>query len=80
MSSFKNLQVNSAFPKEELYGLVSQIRRAGVSIPEYCRRIPAAFQKTGQAIFSISLRISSARYYLFISKEFSITNGPNCLV
>jgi four helix bundle protein len=58
MSNFQNLdawkismelvkmvyQLTKKYPKEEIYGLVSQTRRAAVSIPsKYCRR-------NGQAI------------------------------
>jgi four helix bundle protein len=35
----KNVYVlTNNFPKEEIYGLINQIRRASVSIPRYSRR------------------------------------------
>ena len=48
-------QITSTFPKDELYGLTSQIRRACVSIPA---NIAEGCGKEGDAEFSRYLRIA----------------------
>ena len=45
-------KLTEQFPKQEVYGLVSQMRRAGVSIPYKCsRRFQAISQQGVQAVF-----------------------------
>lgn len=61
----------SGFPKEEVYGLTSQIRRAAVSI---AANIAEGFKKTGTADKIRFLNISQGsleecRYYLILSND-----------
>jgi four helix bundle protein len=60
-----------AFPKEELYGLTSQFRRAAVSIPA---NIAEGFRKQSEADKARFLNISEGsleecRYYLILGKR-----------
>jgi four helix bundle protein len=60
-------QLTSAFPKSEVYGLVSQLRRAAVSIPA---NIAEGFKKTGKADKTRFLNIAQgsleeSRYYFY---------------
>jgi four helix bundle protein len=59
------------FPKEELYGLISQMRRAGVSIPA---NIAEGCGKKGDADFARFLQISMGsaselEYYFLLSQD-----------
>jgi four helix bundle protein len=59
------------FPKTEIYGLISQIRRAAVSVPA---NITEGFKKTGKAdkirYYNISQGIlEECRYYLLLAKD-----------
>ena len=59
------------FPKEELYGLTSQFRRAAVSIPA---NIAEGFRKYSEADKARFLNISEgslgeSRYYLILAKD-----------
>jgi len=61
----------AAFPKEEVYGLTSQLRRASVSV---AANIAEGFKKTGQADKVRYLNISQGsleecRYYLILAKD-----------
>lgn len=38
-------KATGGFPKQEVYGLTSQIQRAAVSIPAYCRRLREGFRR-----------------------------------
>ncbi|MBU2444278.1 MAG: four helix bundle protein [Bacteroidetes bacterium] len=63
--------ITATFPKEEMYGLISQIRRASVSIPtnisEGCGRgSDADFRRFLQFAFSSACELE---YLLFISYE-----------
>lgn len=60
-----------SFPKSELYGLTSQLRRAAVSI---AANIAEGFKKTGKAdkarFFNISQgSIEECRYYLVLARD-----------
>ena len=48
-------QVSQSFPKEEIYGLTSQIRRAAVSVPS---NLAEGAARTGQREFSQFLSIA----------------------
>ena len=60
-----------SFPKSELYGLISQLRRAAVSI---AANIAEGFKKTGTAdkarFYNTSQgSIEECRYYLILSRD-----------
>jgi four helix bundle protein len=64
-------RLSSRFPKEELYGLVSQIRRCAVSIPA---NIAEGCGRDGDVDFARFLRISMGsanelEYYLLLSRD-----------
>lgn len=64
-------QFTDSFPKSELYGLTSQLRRAAVSI---AANIAEGFKKTGRAdkarFFNISQgSIEECRYYLILARD-----------
>jgi four helix bundle protein len=59
------------FPKTEIYGLTSQIRRAAVSVPA---NITEGFKKTGKAdeirYYNIAQgSLEECRYYLLLAKD-----------
>ncbi len=62
---------SESFPKKEMYGLTSQIRRAAVSIPA---NIAEGFKKRGMADKVRFMNISQGsleecRYYLILSRD-----------
>jgi four helix bundle protein len=64
-------KVTSNFPKSEIYGLTSQLRRAAVSIPA---NIVEGFKKAGKADKSRFLNIAQgsleeSRYYLLLAQD-----------
>jgi four helix bundle protein len=61
----------SAFPKQETYGLVSQMRRAAISIPA---NIAEGFRRRGKADKARFLNIAEgsleeSRYYLILAQD-----------
>ena len=59
------------FPKEEMYGLTSQLRRAGFSVPA---NIAEGFKKKGQKdkarFYNISQgSLEETRYYLILAED-----------
>ena len=65
-------RVTARFPKEELYGLTSQIRRAIVSIPT---NIVEGFSRNStkeyiQFLFNSRGSLEESRYLLLLSQEF----------
>jgi four helix bundle protein len=73
-------QATSAFPKDELYGLTSQVRRACVSIPA---NIAEGSGRKGKAEFSHFLSIamgsaSEVEYYLFLARELHFLSVKDC--
>jgi len=69
-------EVTRSFPKEELYGLTSQLRRAAVSIPA---NIAEGFRKQSPADKARFLNISEGsleecRYYLILANDLDYLN------
>jgi four helix bundle protein len=74
-------QVTAEFPKDEIYGLTSQMRRGAVSIPaniaEGCGRI-------GDAELARFLQIamgsaSELEYYLQLTLDLGLIDTPTCM-
>ena len=64
-------KMTANFPKTEIYGLTSQIRRAAVSVPA---NITEGFKKTGKAdkirFYNIAQgSLEECRYYLLLAKD-----------
>jgi four helix bundle protein len=64
-------KVTSGFPKDELYGLVSQLRRAAVSVPA---NIAEGCGRSGEAEFRHFLHISTGsatelEYHLLLARD-----------
>jgi four helix bundle protein len=64
-------QATRRFPKEEMYGLSSQMRRAAVSVPA---NIAEGFKKRGRADKARVLNIAEGsieelRYYLILARD-----------
>ena len=69
-------QATQSFPKTETYGLVSQFRRAAVSIPA---NIAEGFRKASSADKARFLNIAEGsleecRYYLILAKDLNYSN------
>jgi len=74
-------KLTSDFPKNETYGLVSQFRRAAVSIPA---NIAEGFVKKGKAdklrFYNIAQgSIQECKYYLILSKDLNYIKENNLM-
>lgn len=74
-------KLTSDFPKSETYGLISQFRRAAVSIPA---NISEGFVKKGKAdklrYYNIAQgSIQECKYYLILSKDLDYTKDSNLM-
>lgn len=68
--------MTKTFPKEELFGLTSQLRRAAVSVPA---NIAEGFKRYGSVDKSRFYNIAQSsleecRYYLILSNDLKFTN------
>lgn len=67
----KIYRLTESFPKHELFGLTSQLRRAAVSVPA---NFAEGFRKTGKAdklrFYNIAQgSLEECRYYLILAKD-----------
>lgn len=72
-------KVTSAFPKDELYGLTSQIRRSSASIPA---NIAEGCGRSGNAelarFFQIAMgSASELEYHLLLDRDLDFLNDPD---
>lgn len=66
-----NLQITGLFPKHELFGLTSQLRRAAVSVPA---NFAEGFKKQGRPdkvrFYNIAQgSLEECRYYLILARD-----------
>lgn len=71
-------RMTEAFPKNELYGLTSQFRRAAVSVPA---NIAEGFRKRGRAdklrfLNTAQGSLEECRYYLLLANDLSYGCSP----
>ena len=74
-------RTSQTFPKQEMYGLTSQLRRAAVSIPA---NIAEGFRKRGRAdkarFYNIAEgSIDEVRYYLILANDLGYTESTTLL-
>ena len=70
-------KITKQFPKEEVYGLISQMRRSAVSVPA---NIAEGYKKRGKLdkarFFNISEgSLNEIKYYLILSKDLNYLNS-----
>ena len=75
-------RVSARFPKSELYGLVSQIRRAAVSVPA---NIAEGFKKRGKPDKARFMNIAQGsleevRYYLILANDLEYLNEKALII
>ena len=74
-------EITKDFPKDEIYGLTSQFRRAAVSIPA---NIAEGFKKTSKPDKHRFMNIAQAsleecRYYLILSKDLGYVDARDSM-
>ncbi|MEW6201042.1 MAG: four helix bundle protein [bacterium] len=74
-------KITKNFPSEERFGLISQIRRAAVSVPA---NIAEGFKKRGKKdkanFYNIAQgSVEEVRYYLILSRDLGYMNSDNAL-
>lgn len=74
--------LTNEFPKSEIHGLISQIRRASISIPA---NIAEGFKKKGKADKVRFLNIAQgsleeARYYLILARDLKYADTSSCFI
>ena len=74
-------KVTKSFPKEELYGIISQIRRSAVSVPS---NIAEGFRKRTNADKANFVAIAhgsleETRYYLILSQDLGFCNAGSIM-
>jgi len=74
-------RLSASFPKTEIYGMTSQLRRAAVSIPA---NIAEGFKKRSSAEKARFMNISQGsleecRYYLLLTKDLGFANTEELL-
>ena len=78
----KVYRLTGKFPKNEIYGLTSQFRRAAISVPA---NIAEGFKKKGKADKARFLNIAQGsleecRYYLILSKDLGYCDSTKLYV
>ena len=73
-------QITSTFPKEELYGLVSQMRRASSSIPTNLSEGASRLTKAEYRYFVGIARgsVGEIRYQLMLAKDLGYVEEGEC--
>jgi four helix bundle protein len=71
-------RVSARYPKSELYGLVSQMRQAAVSVPA---NIAEGFKRASRAdkarVFNVAQgSLEELRYFLLLSKDLGYESDP----
>jgi four helix bundle protein len=75
--TLKVYRLTAGFPKEELYGLVSQMRRAAVSVPA---NIAEGFKRRGRPDKARLMNVAQAsleelRYYFILANDLGFTKN-----
>ena len=74
-------ELTNSFPKEETYGMISQIRRAALSVPANIAEGFGRYHYLDKAKFYLNARGSlyELKSHLLISRELGFCSGENAL-